>query len=370
MSDSRRRYRAIVTKLGQLYPEAKQRKKQHLAVLAAFISGIVGSQSTQTRKVAGRSGLKSKAASRIKQLERWYQNEAITAQTDYLPYLRELLATMTHGPVVLAIDATDIGRGCMALMVHLLYQQRAIPLAWLVVAQPKGHSPATTHIGLLKEVYALLPADAKVILLGDGEFDSVELQTFLRTEVGWDYVCRTAKHTLVTVDEETFPLDELCLLRDMRVSLDQALFTEQAFGPVHVIGWWECDHDAPLYLVTSFELMDEACHWYQRRMQIETFFSDQKSRGFQLHKSHIADPQRLARLLIAACLAYIWIIYLGTQAHLQRLLPLLHRTDRCDLSLFQLGLELLQYLLDEDLEISVSFCLDKGFMFRQESAWP
>ena len=46
MSDSRRRYRAIVTKLEQLYPEAKRRKQQHLAVLAAFISGVVGSRST------------------------------------------------------------------------------------------------------------------------------------------------------------------------------------------------------------------------------------------------------------------------------------------------------------------------------------
>jgi hypothetical protein len=42
---------------------------------------------------------------------------------------------------------------------------------------------------------------------------------------------------------------------------------------------------------------------------IETFFADQKSRGFHLHKSHIADPQRLSRLCIAACLAYIWIVY-------------------------------------------------------------
>jgi hypothetical protein len=38
---------------------------------------------------------------------------------------------------------------------------------------------------------------------------------------------------------------------------------------------------------------------------IETFFSDQKSRGFNLHKSHVSDPARLARLLIAACLACI-----------------------------------------------------------------
>jgi hypothetical protein len=59
------------------------------------------------------------------------------------------------------------------------------------------------------------------------------------------------------------------------------------------------------------EAAEEACRYYQKRFRIETFFSDQKSRGVHIHKSHISDPQRLSRLLIAACLAYIWIIYLG-----------------------------------------------------------
>ncbi len=38
---------------------------------------------------------------------------------------------------------------------------------------------------------------------------------------------------------------------------------------------------------------------------IETLFSDQKSYGFHLHLSHLSDPTRLSRLLIAACLAYL-----------------------------------------------------------------
>jgi hypothetical protein len=42
----------------------------------------------------------------------------------------------------------------------------------------------------------------------------------------------------------------------------------------------------------------QACKYYRRRFQIEAFFSDQKSRGFHLHKSHLADPTRLSRLLL------------------------------------------------------------------------
>ncbi|MEZ4707774.1 MAG: hypothetical protein R3A44_11235 [Caldilineaceae bacterium] len=40
------------------------------------------------------------------------------------------------------------------------------------------------HIELLKELRQVLPEGADVVLLGDGEFDSVELQSFLRMSVG------------------------------------------------------------------------------------------------------------------------------------------------------------------------------------------
>ena len=84
-------------------------------------------------------------------------------------------------------------------------------------------------------------------------------------------------------------------------------------------------------------------------------FSDQKSRGFHIHKSHIADPQRLARLLIAACLAYIWIVYLGVLCEKEEWRAIIHRRKRCDLILFQLVLRILKYFLNEELPIPVQF---------------
>ena len=74
-----------------------------------------------------------------------------------------------------------------------------------------------------------------------------------------------------------------------------------------------------------------------------------------MHKSHIADPQRLSRLLIATCLAYIWIVYLGSLGKKERGREIIYRKKRCDLSLFQLGLRLLEHLLNEELAIPVQF---------------
>ena len=104
--------------------------------------------------------------------------------------------------------------------------------------------------------------------------------------------------------------------------------------------------------------IEEACEYYRRRFRIETFFSDQKSRGFNLHKSHQANTERLKRLLIPACLAYIWMIFLGETVEKDKeVMKQIHRADRCDLSLFQIGLRYLEYLLNYGLSIPVSFML-------------
>jgi hypothetical protein len=67
------------------------------------------------------------------------------------------------------------------------------------------------------------------------------------------------------------------------------------------------------------------------------------------------DEAYLLDILLAACLAYLWIIYLGLWSISQELHKVVHRTDRCDLSLFQLGLRVLEHLLDFNFPIPVSF---------------
>ncbi len=137
-----------------------------------------------------------------------------------------------------------------------------------------------------------------------------------------------------------------------------------------VLCCWAKGHTEPLYLVSNMDVAEEACRSYQKRFRIETFFSDQKSRGFHIQKSHISDVQRLSRLLIAACLAYIWIVYLGSVSEKDRWRSIIHRSKRCDLSLFQLGLRLLigKYLSGYPILAVVSKrCIISEFKDRFES---
>ncbi len=118
---------------------------------------------------------------------------------------------------------------------------------------------------------------------------------------------------------------------------------------------WAKGQKEQLYLVTNMASSGEACRYYSKRFRIETFFSDQKSRGFNIQKSHLQDPHRLSRLLIASCLAYIWIVYLGDLCKREGWLSVIHRGKRCDLSLFQLGLRILEHFMNEELPIPAQF---------------
>src|SRR6266853_1435413 len=253
MSDNLRRYRAIHHALTQAYPTAPTGNfARHVQTLAALISGIVGSKSTQLPTIATKVPDGTRPESRVKRFARWVDNERILEEMYFLPYAEILLTHLALETLVLVMDGSVVGRGCAALMLHVIYKGRALPLAWRVRQGAKGYQD-------------------------------------------------------------------------------------------------------PLYLVSNMDAAEEACHYYQKRFRIETFFSDQKSRGFHLHKSHISDPQRLSRLLIAACLAYIWMIYLGSLCEKERWREIIHRKKRCDLSLFQLGLRILEHFLNEELPIPVQF---------------
>lgn len=332
MSDSRRQYRAIKKAVKQLYPEEpKGNLARHLETL---VSGIIASKSCQLSKIASKVAGAVHPASREKQLSRWVKNENITFGLYFLPFVQPLLERLVAvRPLALIMDGSAVARG------------------------EKGHFPTEIHLALVREVKLLVPETAEVIFLGDGEFDSPELQAEVAA-YDWEYVCRTAKNIQIGVDEAWLSLADLAVTRGQRVFRKGVRFTKAAYGPVTVIAWWGARYKEPIYLVSNMTSVQRACDWYRKRMRIETFFSDQKSRGFHLDRSHLSDPDRVQRLMFAACLAYVWVIYLGTVAQQDGWLPVIHRRHRCDLSLFQLGLRLLDYLLNHDRPIPSSFALE------------
>ena len=293
MSDNLRRYRAIRDALCQWYPDQPTGTvARHLTTLAALMSGIVGSQRTHLPHIATQVPEGTKPESRVKRFARWMQNDHVTEDVYCVPYAEVLLRHLALQTLVLIIDGSVVGRGCVALLRHVVYKGRALPLAWQVRPGKQGHFPADLHIALVKQVHTLIPLGASVVLLGDGAFDGTTLQ-HTRQDYHWSYVVRTGSNITVMWDGEHFRCETVasCSKPGTLVELTDVRVTEAAYGPVMFRCCWAKGYKDPLYVVTNMTSADEACRLYAKRFRIETFFSDQKSRGFHLHKSHLSDPK-------------------------------------------------------------------------------
>jgi len=262
--------------LKTLFPEEP---RGHLAsrlnTLAAMISGIVGSASVNLPAVAKKAPVgvqveSAKPESRTKRFERWVRNKAVETETFFLPFARDLLLSLCHAPLVLVIDGSIMGRGCMTLMISVVYKQRALPVVWTVAKRKKGHFPESVHINLMREVQRLVPDGAKVVLLGDGEFDGVDLQALVN-KCEWQYVLRTSKTTRLSWDGEEFSFNDVAdhLAPGDVFDIPGARFTQRKYGPVLAITWWGEDYEEAIHLVSNMASAQEACDYYKKRFKIE-----------------------------------------------------------------------------------------------------
>jgi hypothetical protein len=254
--------------------------------------------------------------------------------------------------LAIVIDASTVGHNCISLVASVVYKKRALPLCWITRQGQKGHLPDSLHIELVKQLKLIIPRKATIVFLGDGEFDSSELLTIVK-RYKWFFVCRTAKNRILLENGESFSYRQIGIATGEYFRIPKVHFTDSQHLKFDAIMWWNTKYKEPIYLITTIELAQEAMFWYQKRFNIETMFSDKKSRGFNIHKSHISEPERMNRLLIAIAIAYIFIVYFGIFAIKNEINKVIHRTDRCDLSFSQLGFRLLDHFLNNEKNIPI-----------------
>ena len=362
MSDNLRSYHIIRQGLEQLYPSRLSASQlRTLRTLSLVVHGLIASAHCHLNQLARKMplGCGGKLESRIKKLARLMANEQLTSETYWLPYAQPLLAALTTNTervLKISLDGSTLGRGCMGLMASVVYAGRSLPIAWLVVKGQKGHLPQTRHLELVQSVKQLLGLTTKVEVLGDGEFDGTGLLARLK-EYDWDYVVRTAKNTIVYEGSERKSLQALAVEVGQVKWVASAYLRDEKYGPVLAIAEWERGYEHPIYLLSNRLEPYAVVFEYKLRFRIECFFSDSKTRGFRLDKSHLSEPERLNRLLIGAVLAYWWLTYLGVSGREADWDKLVHRSDRTDLSFFQLGWRILDEFLRCEREIPFGLTL-------------
>jgi hypothetical protein len=351
MSDAARLQQVVLRTLLNLLPDIQEDNR---LTLAYMIVGLILGRNVQLAKIAEQVNYPHKESSLEDRFRRFVNNNKIEATIFFLPFVECILAALSQTRLVFSMDTTQNGGNCITLLLSVSYKSRALPLCWLSFKGKKGHSSQAIQLELIQMVDTYLPPGCQAIFLGDGEFDGSEVVAWLETQAHWHYVCRTAKDTKIYYQGQWLALQDRPLKPGQEAFFPHVLFTEQnQVGPINIMAVWNVKKKEHWFFVTDFETLAEGKRWYKKRFTIETLFSDVKSRGFALEKSHVKTPERADRLLLAVAIAYLFIVFWGAESILTGDFKKIVRTDRFEHSLFRLGLKYITHLLKKCRSIPI-----------------
>jgi hypothetical protein len=342
-------YHTWILRIRELRP--KQRITQ-LRGFAWLLVGIFTSRSVSLSRIAGRIPGTAKLVSVTRRLNRLLKNPAIVVRDWYEPLAKEWIRCQAENgqQIRLIVDGSKVGFGHQLLTASLAYRRRAIPIAWIWVERVRGHSSASVQLELLRYVRGLLPGGMAVLLVGDSEFGPVAVLRQL-DQWGWDYALRQKPFVKICLAQATkwYPLDHWVQKPGQSRWLGACYLAESEIYPVHVLLYWAVSEKNPWFLATNLPDRKLTLQAYRRRMWIEEMFGDLKRHGFDLESTMLQHADRLSRLTLAVILLYVWSVSTGARAIHEGRRPLVDRKERRDLSIFQIGLRLIERFLINNL---------------------
>lgn len=342
--------------------------------LSGFITGMIRKGSSYLPDIGSGLHKDIDANSKTQAAKRFVSNKWTDYQTHYLPFLEAFLKgiivtfILSIGEIILVIDGSQTGKDNATLMVSLVWRKRGIPICWFTKKGSKGHFTEKNHVDVLKRALLILlplvPPELKVTVLGDGEFDGIELQK-LCLSYGCDYALRTACNTILYENGERFQGKSISPQEQHDcVFIGNVEFTDKRFKFVNFVCWHDQKkHEKPIYLISNLLCPRKIIDFYDQRYSIECLFKDMKSTSFNLHKTRLKKPDEVSNLIIIAALAFILITILAIlydqpkyRKKVQRV-----RGDRKVLSFFTFAYKLIDYFIDNDIGFTFSFQFSKNF---------
>jgi hypothetical protein len=223
-------------------------------------------------------------------------------------FIPEILEMMhANGKVVvLMLDQSHIRRGLECLMVSIRVGDRALPMAWVVV-ETEGSVGFEIQKKLLDRTKKMVPEGVSILLSADRFYGTAAMIEWCQ-KAGWQYRIRLKSALILeheggeitTGQAAKMKMDKLenVRLHQTNVVTHIGILHE----PGHLDAWIIAMDCSP----SHYKTLD-----YAMRRGIECLFSDFKSRGFSITKTHLTHPPRIERLILILSIALIWAVSTG-----------------------------------------------------------
>lgn len=245
--------------------------------------------------------------SRRRKIQRFLDLPSLRIQTIWFPLITYWVKTYCTPKQVIniAIDRTQWGY-FNVMMVSLIWDKRAMPIYWELL--PKlGSSNLEEQKAALRPVLPLFK-DYKVIVLGDREFCSVDLGSWLRTE-GVYFCLRLRRDEFIQVEGEIWQRLELVgLTPGVSLYFQGVKVTKTKGFTCNVACKWKRKYygwapEEGWFILTNLQTLGEAIAAYTKRFGIEEMFRDCKSGGYNLEGTGVSG-ERLIMMILLIAIAY------------------------------------------------------------------
>ncbi len=299
--------------------------------------------------------------SRRRSLQRFLQLDCLNIENLWFPLVIKILQAKfkKSKPLKLAIDRTQ-WRAQNVFMLSLVWEKRSIPLYWLLLDK-RGSSNICEQKALIAPVLELL-SNYEVIILGDREFGSVQLASWLcHKQV--KFILRVKQGRYIQSENSDYILlSDLGLLPGTSFYFSDVKVTKQkGFGTFDIAGYWrrkyrEKQEDEGWYLLTNLGDFKQSIDTFKCRSGIEAMFKDCKTGGYNLEKSH-ANDRRLNSLILLIAIAYSCALLQGQKIKNMGIQKYVGRLTECRRSIrrhssFWIG------LYGQSWVVGMEFCQD------------
>lgn len=299
--------------------------RKNLAVVChAFLSLM-----SSARSGAGRMSLASlfrllptagPAHSRENRLRRFLDNQRLDGKSVSCGLIRLVCSRLPRGFYPVLFDQTKSGNA-QTLFAAVPYEGRALPLSIYSFEYPwkadNCVSQNTLEKLFLMDIAESVPKGFIPVFVGDrGYCKSVLFRSLIRERI-W-FLIRATGSPVIEVNGKRIKLKELSAPPGQAVRYEGVLYHAKEKIEIDVVVYHDPQHKETWRLLTpawtrKYWNVAEVVAVYRSRMRIETGFRDFKThlglRGLKL-KARITE--RMGRLLMAFCLAYVLLVLLGT----------------------------------------------------------
>ena len=246
--------------------------------------------------------------SRRKKIQRFLLLPSLTIEKIWLPIVTTWLATQFTSEQIIYVVVDRTNWACVNLfMVSVVWDKRAFPVYFELL--PKlGSSNINEQTAILSKALPVFKK-YKVCVLGDREFCSVKLASWLRE---WNaYFClRLKKNHFVEMQTDVWlELNDLGLAPGISFFIKGVKVTKiKGFISFNVACKWQrkilgVTPEEGWFILTNLESLESAIAAYKMRFDIEEMFRDFKSGGYNLEDTNVSS-ERLIGLILLIAIAY------------------------------------------------------------------